>query len=304
MQVIEESLLAVWQREAPCQMHDFDGDSEDEEEENDQADENFGDEEEDHDLDLLDGASECCIEIAGALGQSFAPSFSSVVPHVLKHAKAANHHTFRALAYGSIAEMVRRMDVDLSLHPVVPTLVPAMYKGLADSAPDVQRTAAFLCGVLLQHTPQIINTGSLINISQILAALHPLFDSQRPAVVVDNACGAVARLITTFPQSVPLQHVLPVLLTALPLREDHEEETPVWTCLIQIVKSSPAFVAPHAGIFLVVAARSLPSLPQQLMPELINSLNSLSQFLGAQFYNILSALPPEIQQNLQQIGVK
>jgi hypothetical protein len=60
--------------------------------------------------------------------------------------------------------------------------------------------------------------------------------------VSDNACGAVGRIILTSPQLVPLGHVLPVLMTGLPLVKDYLEYTPVIKALLLVVKENLAEV--------------------------------------------------------------
>lgn len=57
----------------------------------------------------------------------------------------------------------------------------------------------------------------------ILQALSNAIASETNASALDNICGAVARLITTNHQMVPLAQVMPVLLSHLPLREDTDE---------------------------------------------------------------------------------
>ena len=58
----------------------------------------------------------------------------------------------------------------------------------------------------------------------------------------DNACGAVGRLILTSPHLVPLEHVLPVLMSGLPLVKDHLEYAPIVRALLLIVQDSLAEV--------------------------------------------------------------
>jgi hypothetical protein len=117
---------------------------------------------------------------------------------------------------------------------------------------------------------------------------------------VDNACGAVARIISSAPQAVPLQHVLPVLLTALPLREDHEEDATVWTCLTKIVATFPQFVVPHSNLFLTAVAKSLGILPDSLSNDVANSVRLLGVHMGAQLNNVAASLPLDLQQTLSE----
>lgn len=84
------------------------------------------------------------------------------------------------------------------------------------------------------------------HLEQILTALRPLIESRGHEAdaenTSDNGCGAVARIICTTPQLVPLEHVLPVLITGLPLVKDYLEYTPVLQALLMIVRDNLAEV--------------------------------------------------------------
>ena len=49
-------------------------------------------------------------------------------------------------------------------------------------------------------------------------------------------------MVVAFPGGVPLAHVLPVMMAALPLREDYEEALPVLACLAYLHHHAPASV--------------------------------------------------------------
>lgn len=73
---------------------------------------------------------------------------------------------------------------------------------------------------------------------EILQALHPLFSLTSKGTeggVVDNAAAAVARMIMAAPGAVPMDQVLPVLLSALPLKSDRSENEAVYTCLLGLI---------------------------------------------------------------------
>lgn len=73
---------------------------------------------------------------------------------------------------------------------------------------------------------------------ELLQALHPLFSLTSKGTegsVVDNAAAAVARMIMAAPGAVPMDQVLPVFLSALPLKSDRSENEAVYTCLLGLV---------------------------------------------------------------------
>lgn len=66
-------------------------------------------------------------------------------------------------------------------------------------------------------------------------ALHPLFAGTENAGVRDNALGCVARMMAADggagAAGLPLEAVLPVFVSGLPLREDLKEAPPVYGAL-------------------------------------------------------------------------
>ena len=95
----------------------------------------------------------------------------------------------------------------------------------------------------------------------LLLALHPLFSPEEEDAVKDNAAGSVARLVSAaaaqggLDGQVPLDRVLPVLLSALPLKEDLEEAGVVYGCLLDLLAAEHHSLAPSLTALLSVLAR-------------------------------------------------
>jgi hypothetical protein len=72
---------------------------------------------------------------------------------------------------------------------------------------------------------------------QTLQLLYPFFNCSNSKInITDNACGCVARMIIRAPEAVPLEQVLPLLLSNLPLKQDSEENEPVFSCIFLLLK--------------------------------------------------------------------
>lgn len=72
---------------------------------------------------------------------------------------------------------------------------------------------------------------------QILQPLYPFFNFSNSKInITDNACGCVARMIVKAPNAVPLDQVLPLLLSNLPLKQDFQENDPVFSCIFLLLK--------------------------------------------------------------------
>lgn len=75
------------------------------------------------------------------------------------------------------------------------------------------------------------NTGAYLpSYNQILAKLEPMLHTE-VARSLDNAAGCVSRMIMAHPDKVPIGDVLPVLVGLLPLKEDFEENKPIYQCI-------------------------------------------------------------------------
>jgi hypothetical protein len=104
---------------------------------------------------------------------------------------------------------------------------------LTDSEDSVRSDAAFCVGALAQGCGELL----VPMYPRMLTALHPLFTRQGVEPnAVDNACGAVARMIMACPSAVPLQQVLPLFLSVLPLQSDFAENKTVYAALFGLVR--------------------------------------------------------------------
>jgi len=138
---------------------------------------------------------------------------------------------------------------------------------------------------------------------QILQKLAPLFANTKAIPnIMDNACGAVARMLLTFPQQLPLDQVLPVFLKALPLKKDFEENKTVYNSIFQLFRSQNTTVMSNLPLVLTLFAKVLGSedVEQEIQIEIINMLKTLFQQHGGQLEQIVKALPTEEQLNLQK----
>jgi len=109
----------------------------------------------------------------------------------------------------------------------------------------VRRNAAFLLGVL-------VDLGAVADAKAVLGILQPMFvnpggraaykwDQEDQATVVDNAAGAVARVVARLERGPLVDAVVAALVNFLPLRDDHEEDWAVYQAVAHALPSlSPA----------------------------------------------------------------
>jgi AAA+ ATPase superfamily predicted ATPase len=196
-------------------------------------------EEEDHDNLVLESVSDLVGVLAKTMGEQIVPLFDQLQKALNKFLKPSRPYSDRAMAIGVYAEVVAEIDASaLKYADVVLKVVKA---GLQDSMESVRRNSAYCLGVLVESTGQSLAPHFL----EILQALHPL--CVRPAdrlevdtggADIDNALSSVARIIRAGGSAIPLAHVLPVMLNALPLRADPSEGPNIYGCLIDLVQAA------------------------------------------------------------------
>ncbi|WIA30405.1 hypothetical protein OEZ86_000490 [Tetradesmus obliquus] len=117
---------------------------------------------------------------------------------------------------------------------VVEPLMTLMLRELQTEDDINRQNAAFCAGLLVEASPE----KAAQQVMPLLAALHNMFRPEEAAGARDNAVGAVGRILSSSPPgALPLGQVLPVLLGALPLKEDLSETTPAVGALCKLLLS-------------------------------------------------------------------
>lgn len=172
--------------------------------------------------------------------------------------------------------------------PWTENLFELFYRALADEEAEVQSNAAFASGMLIEHSEMDLSQQYAV----LLGGLRPIFavSSDAPAARLnarDNAAGAVARLIVRNTSAIPLEHVLPVLVDALPLKNDPLENRPVFRAIFHLFNTNPQAIVPYLDKLLVVFAYVLDPIQdehigQEMREELLNLIRTLNAQAPAQ----------------------
>lgn len=169
-----------------------------------------------------------------------------------------------------------------TITPSTGPLMELFYRGLSDPDSEVQCNAAFASGLLVEHSEVDLSP----QYTQLLQALHPLFDvpADAPATKFntrDNAAGAVSRIIVKNSAAVPLGQVLPILLGALPLKNDFLENRPLFRCIFHLFRTNAAILHSYLDGLLQIFAHVLDSNgPDQIGDEIRKELISLVNLLN------------------------
>ncbi|BGP17525.1 hypothetical protein JCM10213v2_005558 [Rhodosporidiobolus nylandii] len=293
VQPICEQLSLILKRKAPCQIAD----------DEDEAAVAAGEQSE-YDAALIGAAADLVGSLATTLGSDFAQLFPAFLPDMVAYYDRERSTADRSTAIGSLAEIVNGMESACT--PFTEQLFPLFLTALSDVEPEVQSNAAFAMGALLFHTQADVSSQYMT----VLGALHPLFglpdDGQsKHENAKDNACGAVARLISKNPAAIPSpEQVLPVFFQALPLRRDYAESESVMNALLSLLQQQHPLALANLDHILAVFASALASTRVDGATVFYpNGDAQLTEENAAKVVEIVKALAASQPEKVQQAGL-
>lgn len=265
---------------------------------------------------LFESALEVLILLALTLSGDFLKVFASFKDIILTNVTSKSKNK-RVSAIGALAEISAGLKEN---NPYAQELSQVFSDRLAnDKSLEVKGNAAYGIGIVIESS----NTDFSGNYQQILQMLfHLLSKSDEQSKIDDeesrdvvsrsnaNACGCVARMALKTPGSIPLEHVLPVLLGNLPLDSAPEENAPILKWIIQLYESgnelillqTDRVVQIFAEIFQKEADRiklteestmgreeNLEKMKQFQNDELKQQVVELLKFLNQKYANIVSS---------------
>ena len=199
----------------------------------------FGDEEDlglfdetsEYDWVTIDSALDVLAGIASALGPDFDKVWKEFQKPLLKFVSGSDSKE-RSTSVGVIAECIRAMGPAVT--PYTTTLLKVILHRMSDEDSQTKSNAAFAAGLLQEKSTN--DQEILKAFPTILSKLEPLLSTDE-ARCKDNAAGCVSRMIMKHPSKIPIAQVLPALIDILPLREDFEENEPVYNMIVKLCKS-------------------------------------------------------------------
>lgn len=171
-----------------------------------------------------------------------------------------------------------------AITPSTEPLLDLFYRALSDEDAEVQSNAAFASGLLVENSEVDLSPQYL----HLLSALRPLFDVPTDAPAArfnarDNAAGAVARFIVRNTAAIPLDQVVPVFMSALPLKNDYLENRAVFRALFHLFRVNPQSLLSHMDRLLLVFSHVLDrSGEDQVGDEIRGELIALINLLNAE----------------------
>jgi len=218
-------LLSVLKRTHTCQL-DYDYEGEDPEQL----------EETEYESIVISSASDVIGSMALVLGDQFKEYFEGFYPAIVSFYNPAKAPNERNMAIGTLGEIAAGIKGTIS--PYTEEILQVLMAGLKDENNEVNSNAAYSIGILCENTQLDISS----YYPEILSSLSPLFNSTSLPQTIDNACGAVSRLLLRYPNVVPIEEILPTFFNALPLKSDYEENVPVVKFLQFLFESQNPFI--------------------------------------------------------------
>lgn len=192
----------------------------------------LGEETSEYDWVVVDTALDVISGLAIALGPTFAELWKIFEKIVLRYA-GSSEAVERSAAVGVIAECISGMGPAVT--PYTTTLLKLLLHRLSDEDPQTKSNAAYAIGRLIEKSDS--NAEIVKAYPTILGKLEAMMQSEKGASrLPDNASGCVSRMIMKHRQSVPVEEVLPALVSLLPLKEDYEENEPIFGMVAELCK--------------------------------------------------------------------
>lgn len=208
-----------------------------------QFNDNTGDDEND-DSEYLVALRELAGEVLPKFGLAMSPQefemyFGRALPLLLsKFEKSQNNENLnseRSLVYGTLSECFDALKECTANW--FEQLLPLYLNGILDEYEEARQNAIFGLGEM------VLNSGekAFQRFGEILQALSQIVSVEQEEGVLDNICGALARMIIANQSLVPLEHVLPVFVQKIPLRKDFHENKAVFKAFhgLLVINSEP-----------------------------------------------------------------
>ncbi|KAK5167035.1 uncharacterized protein LTR77_007764 [Saxophila tyrrhenica] len=270
LEQITALLLLLLQKQHPCQKDEDDLDGE------------MPLDEESAEYDWL--VIETALEVVGALSTVLGEMSGELWPifetPLMKYASSQERFE-RSSAVGTMADCVQSMGAACT--PYTQKIMRVFVKRLSDEDAEVKSNAAFGTGLLCAKSTN--DKEVLSNYNTILGKLEPLLDASSTgsddahARLLDNAAGCVSRMIKRSPQHVPLEDVLPRLAEILPLKEDYDENEPVYDMIVTLYQQQNQVVQRLTQSLMPVFEKVLGPPEEQLSEEMRGKVQQLVEYV-------------------------
>ena len=224
---------------------------------------------------VIDTAMDIISGLAAALGPSFAELWKVFEKQVLRYASSGESMA-RATACGVLAEVITGMGSAVT--PNTQPIMQILLKRLGDEDAQTKSNAAYAIGRLVEKSDD--NATVIKAYPSIMQKLENMLGIKE-ARCMDNAAGCVSRLVMKHKSKVPVEEVLPALVNSgvLPLKEDYQENEPVWKMIVQLYRDQDATVQRLTPQLAPIMMSVLGEPDEQLTDEVREEVSQLVEHL-------------------------
>eukprot|EP01124_Arcella_intermedia_P013089 TRINITY_DN1949_c0_g1_i1.p1 TRINITY_DN1949_c0_g1~~TRINITY_DN1949_c0_g1_i1.p1 ORF type:complete len:1078 (+),score=300.19 TRINITY_DN1949_c0_g1_i1:190-3234(+) len=255
------------------------------------------DEEESDNIVLFQNACEVVGQLSKLYGASFIENFE-FVDLLANYAKPTIDTYLKQEAIGTIAEIVE--SIGAAIKEKLDTVMQIALAVMRDPHPPTQSNACYLCGI----TCEIGGAAAVKFYTDIFNLLGTLLQQVGCPELVDNSCAVIARIISTSAASVPLplDQLLPTLLSNLPLKKDFNENKVVYGAIHNLFKAQHPMIAPLIPkiIHLYSVQLNNPTIQNEVKEEMAAMVKAISLQFPQQFTGLAQTLSPEQQQTISK----
>ena len=241
---------------------------------------------------VISNAVEVLSARCNAYGPAFAQEFGNYFPLLTKYYAPERTTSERAMVVGTLGEII--VGLKGGITPFTQQSLALLSKALQDSEAEVRSNAVFAAGVLIEWSDNDLSA----QFTPLMQVVHEYFkvtaeDARDKLNAKDNAVGCVARMIVKSPSAMPLDAVLPIFFSGLPLKNDPIENKPAFRAIFYLFEHQSQLVLPHIDHLLSVFAYVLdPSRTGEITLETKQQLDHL-----------LGALRQQMPEKVAQVGL-
>mmetsp|Transcript_34463 Transcript_34463/g.60479 ORF Transcript_34463/g.60479 Transcript_34463/m.60479 type:complete len:1030 (+) Transcript_34463:1481-4570(+) len=155
--------------------------------------------------------------LVGAFREDFQTYFNEIVTAVLELLKPSKTERIRTVFTGFIAESFNKVPA-LIPHWAT-TMLEVAFVNFASGESALHRNTCFLVGIICEA----VKEDAAPYYGRILSALQPFFTGDNELALVDNAVAAVSRMLPVCLKHFPVDQVLTLWFSKLPIKDDFDE---------------------------------------------------------------------------------
>ncbi|PGH02244.1 hypothetical protein AJ79_07693 [Helicocarpus griseus UAMH5409] len=184
---------------------------------------------------VIDTALDVISGLAIALGGNFLAIWPQFEKTVMQFA-SSSESLERATATGVLAEII--FGLNDAITPLTGKFLELLLRRLSDEDSQTKSNAAYAIGRLVERS----------NAEEIVKAYPTILEKLEPCLRIpearlpDNASGCLSRMILKHRDNIPVADVLSAIVDILPLKNDFEENDPVYAMICQLYKWEDATV--------------------------------------------------------------